>query len=194
MCEHKKVRKEMYKEPALISMRCPECGEIVGLKVIPQPIQKEEVKLTPEEEKEALGSICKIIGGISKVVREKHTTPSDTFIEGIQEKFWKEAEDVFFGFTNGGENNVYLSEADNETKIYIDNFLKSSLQEQSKEIRWRDSLIYDLKEIIKEKDRQWIEKIKNKIIKYKNYYNPIGDEINNGRNIACDELLKELLK
>lgn len=65
-----------------------------------------------------------------------------------------------------------------ERNIKIENYLKKQKQKLS-----------DLEQSTRE---QTLQEVREKIRQYKNYYNPIGDELNKGRHLMCEDLLTSL--
>ena len=79
---------------------------------------------------------------------------------------------------------------------YIENLIETLLQSRDREVEEKRTEIYQrgLSNGRCFANEEWREKIKDKIQSYKSYHNPIGDERNIGRGIACDALLEELIK
>jgi hypothetical protein len=75
MCEHKQVRKEMYKEPALIATQCRECGKRIELKVVEESQLKQERK---EIEKVSNCCSAKVVNGFCMDCKE-HCVEVDAY-------------------------------------------------------------------------------------------------------------------
>lgn len=61
------------------------------------------------------------------------------------------------------------------------------------EVEWED-MEKELKQFISSRQISLIKMIVEEINQYKSYYNPIGDKLNQGRMLACNDIINSLTK
>jgi hypothetical protein len=84
-------------------------------------------------------------------------------IKNWEERFDKMAEDCFYGFTQDGEYNLYLSDLEEMPKLK--QFI-SSLLEEEKQKSYQEAMLDFTKRYKKEALKQWKEEVIGEIEKY----------------------------